>query len=118
MMLRLIAVFFGVAFIFAGVAGFLPTFTQDGLLFGLFEVNFTHSMVHIVSGVFAIMCATSYAWTRWYFIVFGLVYGLVAVLGLLNQGDLWMMHVNTADNFLHLGIAVASLFLGFSAKKI
>ncbi len=35
-MLRMIAVLFGIALIFAGVAGFLPAFTPGGLLFGLF----------------------------------------------------------------------------------
>lgn len=116
-MLRIFAILFGIAFIFSGVAGFLPIFTHDNLLLGFFEVNSIHNFVHIASGVIAIMAATSYSATRWYFIIFGLVYAFVAVMGFLANGDLMLMHVNTADNFLHLGIAIVSLFLGFSAKK-
>lgn len=118
-MLRFIAVVFGIGFIFAGVAGFLPHFTTDGLLFGYFEVNTVHNIIHIVSGVIAIMAATKYSYTRLYFIIFGLVYAVVTILGFVLNGDLsfmWM-HVNMADNFLHLGISLLSLFLGFTAKK-
>ena len=38
-MLRIIAILFGIAFIFAGVAGNLPMFMHDGMLFGYFSVN-------------------------------------------------------------------------------
>src|SRR6266540_3572984 len=87
MFLRLIAVFAGIIFICTGVAGFLPSFMQGNFLFGLFEVDTMHNMVHIVSGVIAIMAATSYRYTRLYFQVFGVIYGLVAVLGFILKGD-------------------------------
>lgn len=118
-MLRIIAILFGIGFIFAGVGGFVPTFINDGLLFGLFEVNFLHNLFHIGSGVIAIMCATTYAYSRLYFQVFGVVYGLLAIAGFVWSGDLSyiMMHMNMADNFLHLSIAIVALYLGFSARK-
>jgi uncharacterized membrane protein HdeD (DUF308 family) len=116
-MIRFIAVLFGIAFIFAGVAGFMPAFTTNDALFGMFEVNTMHNVVHIVSGVIAIMAATSYKYTKWYFVIFGVVYVAVAIVGFINGGDLYIMHANTPDNFLHLGIGVVSLLLGCYASK-
>jgi hypothetical protein len=116
-MIRFIAILFGIGFIFAGVAGFMPAFTYNGALFGIFEVDSMHNLVHIVSGVLAIMAATSFKLTRLYFLIFGAVYILVAILGFARHGDLFMMHVNMADNFLHLGIGIISLFLGYYASK-
>ncbi len=116
-MLRIFAVLFGIGFIFAGVAGFLPGFMTDGLLFGYFEVDTMHNFVHIASGVIAIMASTSSKYTRLYFQLFGIVYGLVAILGFWRDGDVFVMHVNFADNILHTVIAVVSLYLGFAVKN-
>lgn len=117
-MLRFFGILFGVVFIFVGVAGFLPSFNPNGLLLGYFEVNSMHNFVHIVSGVIAIMAATSYRYTKLFFQVFGILYGVVAILGFARGGDLFMMHMNTADNFLHLVIAAVALYLGFLFKRV
>jgi len=116
-MIRFIAVLFGIGFIFAGVAGFLPSFNPNGMLFGMFEVNTMHNIVHLVSGVIAIMAATSHRFSRLFFQVFGVVYSIVAIVGFARGGDLMLMHVNMADNFLHLGIGVIALLIGFALSK-
>jgi hypothetical protein len=115
-MLRIIAVLFGIGFIFAGVAGFLPSFMPNGLLLGLFEIDMMHNIVHIVSGVVAIMAATSYHYSRLYFRVFGVLYAIVTVAGFW-KGQVYIMHMNMADNFLHLVITLIALYLGFFFKK-
>lgn len=116
-MIRFLAVVFGIGFIFAGVAGFRPEFISNGLLLGIFEVNDMHNIVHIVSGVLAIMAATSLKYTKLYFLIFGLVYTAVAILGFVRNGDLMMMHTNMADNYLHLGIGIICILLGLYAYK-
>lgn len=118
-MLRILAVIFGIGFIFAGVAGFLPSFMPNGLLLGYFEVDTMHNLVHIVSGVIAIMAATSGKYARLYFQLFGIIYAIVTIVGFVRNGDLSfiMMHVNMADNFLHLVISIVALYLGFFFKK-
>jgi hypothetical protein len=116
-MLRIITILLGIGFVFAGVAGFLPMFMMDGLLFGFFEVDSMHNIVHLVSGVIAIMAATSYHYTVLFLKVFGVIYTIVAIWGFWTGGDLYMMHVNMADNILHIVIGVVALFLGFSARK-
>ena len=54
-----------------------------------------------------------------YLILFGLMYGLVTVLGF-AQGEgelLGLVAINVADNYLHLGIAAVCLVLGFASSK-
>lgn len=118
-MLRALAILFGIVFICVGVAGFMPMFYVRDLLFGFFMVNFVHNVIHIVSGVLAIMAATSYHYARLYFQIFGVVYGIVAILGFVLEGNLSfiMLQLNTADNILHLVIALVSLYLGFFSQK-
>jgi hypothetical protein len=58
---------------------------------------------------------TSVAASRIYFRIFGVVYGVVAVMGFL-MGDgmlLGLISNNTADTWLHVVIAATSLLLGF-----
>jgi hypothetical protein len=118
-MIRIFAVLFGIGFIFIGVAGFSSTFMSDGLLFKYFEVGTFHNIFHIVSGVLAIMAATSRHYTKWYFIILGLIYGLIAVWGFMWNGDFQVVriHTNMADNMLYIIIAIIALYLGFSAKR-
>ena len=118
-MIRIITLLFGIAFIFAGVAGFMPSFMQDNLLLGYFEVDAIHNMVHLIAGILAIMSLTSYVYARLYLQIFGVIYGILAIIGFVYSGDLgfMMLHVNTADNFLHLAIAVVALYFGFAFKK-
>ena len=115
-MLRMLAIIFGIAFIFAGVAGFLPSFTRDGLLFGFFEVNAMQNIVHLLSGVFAIMAATRFGYAKLYFRLFGCFYALITIAGFTMHGIL-MMHFNMADNLVHLVIALFALYLGFFTRR-
>lgn len=116
-MIRFFAILFGIAFIFAGVAGFLPTFIQDGLLFGYFTPNSMHNVFHIVTGVVAIMVATSFRATKIYFQVLGLLYTALAVWGFWASGDVYMMHLQPADNILHIVVGVVALLIGFNNSK-
>lgn len=111
--LRVFALLFGLAFLAGGVMGFLPQFVIDGDLLGYFEINSTHNMVHLVSGVLALLAASTASYSRLYFQVFGIIYGIVTILGFVLGGDLYVMHVNFADNILHLVISIISLYLGF-----
>lgn len=97
-----------------GILGFL----MPSPLFGLFEVDTTHSIVHLATGLIGVWAAMSGPnAARMYLIVFGVVYGVVAALGFLTASPvLGLLHVNAADNWLHAVIAVASLYVGVSTK--
>lgn len=104
----------GIVLVLIGVAGFFV----DGTLI-VFQVDTIHNIVHILSGVIGIAAASSgESYSRMYLIVFGLVYGVVTVIGFVNGGDiLGLFQVNDADNYLHAAIAVVSLGVGFGSKK-
>ena len=118
MSLQILSLIFGIAFIFAGIAGFMPTFTMDGYLFGFFIFNFFHNLVHIVSGVIAVLAAFKFTYAKWYFRLFGLVYLVVAILGFMHAEILSMvgLHMNLADNILHIVIALVALYLGWAVR--
>lgn len=116
-MVRFFALLFGIALIFVGVAGYLPQFMTDGLLFGYFQVDSMHNLIHLVTGVLAILAAGRAGLASTYFKLFGLIYAAVAIAGFYYNGDLVMMQMNQADNILHIVIAVVALYFGFFCKK-
>ncbi len=104
----------GIVLVLIGVAGFFV----DGTLI-VFQVDTIHNIVHILSGVVGIAAASSgESYSRMYLIVFGLVYGIVTVVGFVNGGDIFnLFQTNDADNYLHAAVAVVALGVGFGGKK-
>lgn len=104
----------GVAFIVFGILGFVI-----GSPLYVFEVGTVHNILFIGSGLVALICAgMSYNSAKWYLILFGLVYGVLTILGFVNDGNiLSIIHTNEADNYLHLGIAVISLLVGLTSQS-
>jgi hypothetical protein len=118
-MLKTAAIIFGLFFVVAGLAGFSQSLAPGGMLFGIFMVGTVHNIIHLASGIAALMCAFAGAGAaRKYFQIFGIVYLLVALIGFAygNSPLLGMVEHNKADIGLHIVIAVASLWLGFGAR--
>ena len=110
------AIVLGALMLFAGIAGFVPQLCPDGKLLGLFAVNGVHNIIHIVTGLAAIaMGMAGPLQARRFFQIFGVVYGLVTVLGFFHgdQPLLGFVAHNMADTWLHLGITAFSLYMGF-----
>jgi hypothetical protein len=107
--------FIGTIFVIAGIWGFF-----QAPVLGLFEVDTTHNIIHIVTGVLALYFASGGEMAAKGFAkFFGIAYALVAIIGFTMGGDmiLGLFHSNTADSYLHLGIAAVLLFAGFSSAK-
>ncbi len=113
------AKWFGIVFILIGILGFIPGVTnEDGMLLGIFQVDTLHNVIHLLTGIVALLCAGSMKGAKSYFKIFGVVYALVTILGFVGGGDvLGLIMVNGADNVLHLLIAVIALVLGFGGPK-
>jgi hypothetical protein len=111
---------FGAVFIVVGILGFIPGVTSGEHLLGIFHVNSAHNAVHILTGLVALIAGgvSGYA-AKTFFRVFGIIYGLVAILGFMNGNApiFGLISNNSADTWLHAGIAVASLVIGFGLKE-
>ena len=119
--MKKVATIFGVILLAVGVMGFVPALVPEGRLLGIFAVDGVHNMVHIGTGIAAIACAmASDGAARAFFKVFGIVYALVAVLGIFHGTDplLGVMAHNVADTFLHFGIAAFALYMGFVYRGV
>jgi len=116
-MFRILAVLFGIAFIYIGAAGFLPSVTSNAAFLSMLDISRMLGMVYIASGVLAIMAATGMKLTKLYFLLVGFVYIAGSIVGFVHNGDLMIMHVNTADNYFHLGIGIVSLLIGCYVYK-
>ncbi len=105
-----ITIAFGSVFVLVGVLGFIPNPIVSSA--GFFEVNVMHNLVHLLTGTA--------------FLFGGLVlegkeeltlkvvtgaYFSVAILGFLTSGNtlLGLVHINEADRWLHLGLAISML---------
>ena len=120
-MVKTMATVFGVVFLLVGVLGFIPGITDNGHLLGIFHVNTAHNIVHILSGAAALVAAgMGLVAARNYFRIFGVIYGLVTILGFLGGEEpvLGMIANNTADNWLHLAITLVALTLGFAGSSL
>lgn len=102
----------GIVLVILGILGFF-----SNPIFGHFQVDTIHNLIHLVSGILALVYASRGAsQARMFALVLGIVYALITVLGFLG-GDkiLGFIANNSADNWLHLIIAV--IFLIFGMKK-
>ena len=123
---EVVALVFGVVFLVVGIAGFIPGITtdydtmtwaghhSDAKLLGIFEVSVLHNIIHLAFGVAGIVMSRSMRLARTYLIAGGVVYFAVWIYGVsINRDDAAnFIPVNDADNWLHLGLAVAMIVIG------
>jgi hypothetical protein len=100
---------FAASFYAAAGIGFIP----NPLLGtnGLFVTNTAHNLVHLLTGVGFMLVARAGSKASVLFMqAFGVIYLLTGVIGFLatrhgGEGHLFgLVHLNTLDNFLHLGL--------------
>ncbi|MDP3685764.1 MAG: DUF4383 domain-containing protein [bacterium] len=106
----------GVVLTIVGIWGYL---TDSGSILGIFAVDGTHNLIHLVSGIVGILAALGgEKYSKTYLQVFGVIYALVFILGLFGGGQVLGLFVtNMADNILHLVIAAVALYGGFGKGK-
>ncbi|MDP7181463.1 MAG: DUF4383 domain-containing protein [Candidatus Woesearchaeota archaeon] len=84
----------------------------------IFDVNTPHNILHVVTGVLGLVAGLTAggAQAKTFNVIFGIVYALVTVVGLLNIPSMVnLLNLNAADNILHLVIAVATLGVAFGS---
>src|SRR5438094_8759943 len=104
---------FGVVFLLIGILGFVPAVAPNEMLLNVFHVNAAHNAVHLLTGIVALLAGMAgVGASKTFFKIFGVVYGLVAVVG--DGMLLGLISNNPADTWLRVGIAVVSLIIGFA----
>lgn len=68
----------------------IPAFNDaQGYNFGLFKIDPIDNVVHLLTAIIGALAAwCSAKWSRWFLVVFGIFYGLDALVGLLAQKGL------------------------------
>jgi hypothetical protein len=113
-------------FVLVGLLGFVPGITSNydqltfaghesgALLLGIFAVSVLHNLVHLLFGVVGFVLSRTASGARNFLIGGGAVYAVLWIYGLLidHGSDANFVPVNTADNWLHLALAVGMIALG------
>jgi uncharacterized membrane protein YuzA (DUF378 family) len=114
---RIVALVIGVLFLLLGIIGFFASSSMTPAnVLGL-DVDLMHNIVHVLTGILGIWAAFG-GWSRWFNRVFGIVYILIGLAGLIpglyfNQMFLGLMHLNAGDNVFHLVVGVIAAAVGF-----
>lgn len=125
-----VAMLVGAVFLLVGILGFIPGITSnapgdfaggdsDAELLGIFKVSILHSLVHALFGIVGLAMARTWQGARTYLIGGGAIYLVLWIYGLLidKDSDANFVPVNTADNWLHFGLGVGMIVLGFVTTR-
>jgi Domain of unknown function (DUF4383) len=111
-MLKKFTYFFGLAFTFIGIAGFLP---NGHAIIGvkLHQITAFHNLIHLSTG----LSAFYYAYQKpelikTYFTIFAPFYFALGVFGFIFNGNIFnLVIVEPIDNILHIVIAILCFFV-------
>jgi hypothetical protein len=123
---RTLATVVSAVFLLVGILGFIPGITthygdlsfaghsSGAKLIGLFEVSVLHNVVHLLFGLVGLAMARTSEGATWYLIGGGVIYLVLAIYGaVIDQGTAAnFVPINTADNWLHLVLAIGMVALG------
>ncbi len=120
-----VAILIGLVFVAVGILGFIDNPIVGDSPDAIFHADTVHNIVHIVSGVLILFIALAAPTAaRGFLIAFGLIYLIIGIIGLTSIGTegmgkiLGFLHVNGADNYLHVGLGLVILLMGFMSRKI
>ena len=127
-LVRTLAMAVAATFVLVGVLGFIPGITTDyddlgfasddseAMLLGIFQVSILHNIVHLAFGLVGLAMARTLDGARTFLIGGGLIYLLLWIYGLLidQDGGANFIPINTADNWLHLGLGAGMVLVGLA----
>jgi hypothetical protein len=120
-----------VVFLLVGVLGFVPGITTNydqltfaghmsgAALLGIFNVSILHNIVHLLFGVVGLLAARTPGGARSYLLAGGIIYLVLFIYGLVipMDGPANFVPVNSADNVLHLILAIGIVGLGVALGR-
>jgi len=123
----------GLAFLVAGIVGFTRTgfanfAGQEPWFLSVFAINPLHNLVNVVLGLIGVLMSIGSGLARTYGWLLLIVTGGMFVWGMMITGMVSSnpvsgagnpLNLNSADNWLHLGLAVVGLLIGvMPARKV
>lgn len=121
---KTISMLIGSAFLAVGVLGFVSNPIVGESEDAIFYADKVHNIIHIVSGLLFILIPIIAPDTTANFLRgFGVIYFALGVIGLIKfgtdgMGELFgFLHVNGADNFLHVGLGLIVFLAGVFASR-
>lgn len=123
-LVRMTALVFGVVFVLAGIAGFIPGITHqadsvqgmevaDGAVLGLVPVNLVANIVHLAIGVILLVASRTYELALNAVRFFGAAYALLSVIGIFAPEGFGLLPLGGVELAIHVLTAVVLLFVGF-----
>jgi hypothetical protein len=132
-LIRYYALLLGVAFMLAGIGGFIGGITQPppadaphltmnmsyGYLLGLFPINVVHNIFHLSLGVLGLLAYRGSIDSLRYIRGIGIVLGILTILGLIPALNtlFGFLPIFGHDIWLHGLEAVVALYLGYFYRQ-
>lgn len=130
-LLRTAAAVVGAVFLLVGILGFVPGITtnyddlsfaghhSEAKLLDIFQVSILHNLVHVAFGVAGLALARQARTAATYLTGGGVIYLVLWIYGLVidKNSDANFVPVNSADDWLHLGLGLGMIALGVIGKR-
>lgn len=119
-MIKKFGVLWGFLFVLGGILGFVPAVTKDEMFLGVFMVNTPHNILHLASGlIFLIAAALGARAVRWWFIIFGLFYAAMSVIGFVVGDALIFNSISNSkvDSWGHGFLGLILFLAGFRSLQ-
>lgn len=124
------ATLYGIVFLLAGIAGFVPGLSPEHahpgvavegasrLALGLFPVNVIHNLVHLLFGLWGLAVARSEAAARLYAKAVAVIYAVLTLAGLVPGADtlFGLAPLYGNDVWLHALLAAVAGYAGFVSR--
>jgi hypothetical protein len=124
---RTFALIFGIVFLAAGVAGFIPALLQPAqggavapgmhhqLLLGMFPVNPLHNAVHIIFGLWGLAASRAQGQALLYARGVAIIYAVLTIAGWIPGLDtlFGLVPLYGNDIWLHLALAIVAAYFGW-----
>ena len=118
---------FGALYLLVGILGFIPPLLVgplptvigpfNGLLLGLFPVNWLHNLAHIAIGVAGLATFRNPLTARSYALAIGVLYLLLFLLGLILPTFFGLLPLGGADLILHLLTALIAFGAYYASRE-
>ena len=75
------------------------------------------NIAHIIIGIIGFQMSNTYGKARTFLLLFGLLFGILAIVGLVTGSAFGYYALGMNDNYLHIAFSAILLIMGLGSKK-